>query len=461
MGKKCYSYFYKSSLFQRKEKFLFMSNITLEQVFGISKDQVLSYYQRLRVDGLLQEALKSDKQIIVYGSSKQGKTALVDKHVPYKNNIVISLSPIMTIRDIYRSILNNLNVELISEIESRTAEEATISVGARVKAMLPFIAGGDASIDSELKSTTEDKIKKTPIEINIELPNDIATIIKKLGTGRFVILENFHYLTDEMQKRLAFDLRSFQELGVRFIILGVWREKNRLTQFNGDLLDRIIEVPVEPWQKEEFRAVIENGSKYLNIKFHEDLINEVTESAFDSIGVVQELIKSICKLKNIVVKQAAIVQVDDKELVKVAISEKVQDYSSRHTRALESIAEGRKSTGPSKDGLVPLYLPYYTVKAFLSFPFDEVVSGIRRGRLETEIKKHHHRSEDVRPSDMGNLLNNLALLQSEKKIVPPIFDYDQATKTIRVVDSTFYFFLRNVDRQDVLKNINDPTEERD
>ena len=74
-------------------RFATMKNITLEKVFGISKDQVLSYHERSRVDGLLQDALKSDKQIIVYGSSKQGKTALVDKHVPYKDNIVISLRP--------------------------------------------------------------------------------------------------------------------------------------------------------------------------------------------------------------------------------------------------------------------------------------------------------------------------------------------------------------------------------
>jgi hypothetical protein len=33
--------------------------------------------------------------------------------------------------------------------------------------------------------------------------------------------------------------------------------------------------------------------------------------------------------------------------------------------------------------------------------------------------------EDVRPEDMSNLLHKFAELQSEKGIVPPIFDYDQ------------------------------------
>lgn len=92
-----------------------------------------------------------------------------------------------------------------------------------------------------------------------------------------------------MQKALAFDLRSFQELGIRFVILGVWREKNRLTQFNGDLQDRIIEVPVEPWSEKEFREVIAIGSEKLNIEVSETIQTNLIESAFDSIGVVQEL----------------------------------------------------------------------------------------------------------------------------------------------------------------------------
>ena len=433
-----------------------MNGTTLEKVFGISKDPILSYYERLRVDGLLQDALKSDKQIIVYGSSKQGKTALVGKHVPYQNNIVVSLSPVMEIRDIYRSILSAIGVEVVSETETNSSNESSLTVGARVKALVPFLTSAEGSIDSEVKGITGKKTTSVPIEINIEIPNDIAPIIKKVGENRFVILENFHYLNEEIQKKLAFDLRSFQELGIRFIILGVWREKNRLTQFNGDLTDRITEVPVEPWEKEEFEQVILRGSRYLNIKIGSKVRSAIIASAFDSIGVVQELLKTICRLRSVFGTQAALVEIDDPGIVDDAIREKVQDYSSRHIRALESIAEGRRSTSMSSEGLIPLYLPYYTVKAFLSFDFDDVVKGIRREKLEEEIKKTHHRGQDIRPSDMGWLLTNLALLQSEKKIVPPIFDYDQATRTIRVVDSTFYFFLRNVNRKEVLENINNP-----
>jgi hypothetical protein len=43
----------------------------LEEVFGVSSGPMLSYINRDALDGPFLEALKADKQIIVYGSSKE------------------------------------------------------------------------------------------------------------------------------------------------------------------------------------------------------------------------------------------------------------------------------------------------------------------------------------------------------------------------------------------------------
>ncbi len=48
----------------------------LEDVFGVSSKPVLSYISRDDVDDRFLEAIKSEKQVVVYGSSKQGKTSL-------------------------------------------------------------------------------------------------------------------------------------------------------------------------------------------------------------------------------------------------------------------------------------------------------------------------------------------------------------------------------------------------
>jgi len=74
-------------------------------------------------------------------------------------------------------------------------------------------------------------------------------------------------LNEDVHKQLAIDLRIFEDYNILFIILGIWREKNSLPQYNGDLLDRLIEVPVEPWEEEDLRRILREGERLLQVHF--------------------------------------------------------------------------------------------------------------------------------------------------------------------------------------------------
>ena len=88
--------------------------------------------------------------------------------------------------------------------------------------------------------------------------------------------------------------------------------------------------------------------------------------------------------------------------------------------------------------------------------FKTIVEGIKRRSLQEKIKEIHHRPDDVRGSDIGYFLSNLINSQVKKDITPPIFDYDNSTSFIKIIDSTFYFFLRNVDKIELLENLPKP-----
>lgn len=57
---------------------------------------------------------------------------------------------------------------------------------------------------------------------------------------------------------------------------------------------------------------------------------------------------------------------------------------------------------------------------------------------------------------MSNLLYSLAKLQNKKTISPPIIDYDRNTKSLQIVDSTFYFFLKNANLPEILQELPSP-----
>jgi len=427
----------------------------LEEVFGVSSGPVLSYIRRDAVDGRFVEALKADKQIVVYGSSKQGKTALVQEYLPYEKQIVVRLTPKTQISDIYASVLRQLGIQLKTGAVEVSGRETSASLKASFKALIPIFGGGEASAEGGAKAQarTDQNYKEVPF--NLELPQDISELIRETRQHKTIILENFHYLDDERQKQLSFDLRTFQELGIQFVILGVWREKNRLPQFNGDLVDRVIEIPVEPWLEADFKRVAEKGQAELNLEITAELVALSVESSFSSIGVFQELLKEICLAADIRDRHPVVRTIDDRRLFELATKRKAGEYASRHQRALEAIAAGNLSS-TAKEGLQPLFLPYYLVKVILDGGYDGLANGMRRAVIQESIQKIHHRPNDVRASDMSNLLYNLAALQAGKSISPPIIDYDKSTKLLQVVDSTFYFFLKNTDLKAISEEIPNP-----
>jgi hypothetical protein len=423
-------------------------------VFGVSNDIIESYVERNQVDGFFQTALKLNKQIIIYGSSKQGKTSLIKRHLDPSHITMVECSPSTELIDVYSAILRQCGVQILTESSQEQTRTGEVGGSFKAKVKIPFLVEAEAGATGTGSSETTRTEEYKTIEYNLRLAQDIAEILKSVKFSKYVILENFHYLPEEVQRRFAFDLRIFQDLDIRFIVLGIWRERNRLTQFNGDLQDRIVEVAVEPWHKDDLYKVIEKGSNLLNVDFS-DLSNVMTESSFDSIGVLQELCKESCLSANVTETAIQKIKITNEHL-QMAIKRKLEDYSGRHLRAFETFADSpRKMRG----GVIPLFIPYYFLIVLLKSNFDDIINGFKRKNLQQSIVDIHHRPDDVRASDMSNFLYPIIMYQINKGINPPLFDYDRSINTLRIIDSTLYFFLRNCNREEILETIEPPSDE--
>lgn len=397
------------------------------EVFGVSNKQIASYIEREEVDSRFIEGLERNKHIIVFGASKQGKTALTDKHLKDDQFVRVNCSPQTTAIDIYKSILRQLEVEFEQGRTEKNLDDFSAKVSLKAKVKIPLFGSGEAGIEGGGKSATEKDRTYKSIEYNLALPQDVSEILKAIRFKKRIILENFHYLEEDIQKELAFHLRIFEDSNILFIVLGIWREKNRLAQFNGDLQDRLIEIPVEPWKSEDFRKVASIGEKLLNISLKQ-IIDKILFNSFDSIGVFQELCKESCLAGGVAQKCKKQEELTDNHLIS-AVKKKLDDYSGRHIRSIETFVE-QKAKSSSE---VPLYIAYYFIKYLFSLPFDSIQDGIKRSVLHEEIKKIHHRPDDVRASDMSYFLHNIVSNQVKKSIIPPLFDYDRSTRKIKIL----------------------------
>lgn len=430
----------------------------LTEVFGVSPDDVLSYVERENIDEKFKGSLKSGKHIVVYGASKQGKTALVSRHLPYDDNICVRLTPNTNISDIYSSILRQLDIEIEESNSAEKNSEKSATVGIKAKAKILLFGEGEASTSGQLRSGDKTKKEYVTIPFNLAVAQDISELLKKVSFDKKIILENFHYLDEEKQRELAFDLRTFQETKILFVILGVWRKKDRLRNYCPDLTDRVDDIPVEPWSEPDFKRVVLQGSKELNIEFSKAIINEFIQNSFGSIGVLQELLKTCCQ--NAGVESAIegeMLRIDEATHSKDALAAKSEDYREIHQQSLELLASGSITHSKGKDK-IPLHLPYYLVRVIAQKGYDGIINGLSRSDITESIKAMHHRAVDVRPGDISNLLHNISTLQFKKKLNPPLIDYDKGKRQLYAIDSTFFFFMRNCNLAEFEEELPSPLE---
>ncbi|WP_460152724.1 hypothetical protein [Pseudomonas sp. S2_B07] len=423
-------------------------------VFGVRSQLIESYIERPSVDELFSAALEDKNQVIVYGSSKQGKTSLTLKHLKKDEYVKVECSPQTQAIDIYRSILRQSNITYFESDTQGLSFETASNINAGVKVKVPFIGEATLGAGTADKTTQSNSSKELYIEYNLELAQDVSELLKKKEIEKFIVLENFHYLSLEVQERLAYDLRVFQDLGVIFIVLGIWREANRLVQFNGDLLDRVTEVPVEPWLNEDFAKVIEKGSKLLNADFSN--IQEILiKSSFDSVGVVQELCKQCCMAAGLTETAKTTIIITSDHLA-TALATKAGEYGGRHIRNFESFVDIARKTS-NQSGKPSLAFPFYFIHLLLKTDLENIEQGLSRSTLLEGIRRVHHRPDDVRSGDLGAFLHNITQHQINKRIQPPFVDYDRGSKLLKIIDSSLYFFLRHCDRDAILADIPHPT----
>jgi hypothetical protein len=348
-------------------------------------------------------------------------------------------------------------VTLRTSYSTGSGSSSTLKGKAKIQAAIALVMKGtvETEIAKNTNKTATDNYEE--IEFNLELPDDVADIITRHGNKKVIILENFHYLSDEVQKDFAYDLRTFQELKVRFVIVGVWKESNRLSQFNGELQDRIDEIPVDPWTPEDFERIITKGEHELNVVFSSVLKELLIENSFCSVGVFQELLRLTCIKSGIHVKGENHF-IESEESFKKALEEKTEDYSERHLKNLEAIAAGN-NTQIQKDKKLPFFMHYYIVSDILTQGYEAIKNGgMNKMCMMHSIKQTHHRKDDLKGSHLTTALKGLVELQSNKSINPPVIAYDSTSKIIKVVDSTFYFFLKNADLSAVMEEIISPIE---
>ena len=414
--------------------------IRLDDVFGVARDLPRNYVVRNSVDKRLVDALTRNQHIVIYGSSKQGKTCLRKFNLRSTDYIILTCSNKWSLAQLHTAILKEAGFKVAGTTTRAVSGEAKISAK---------IGGGFSLFGN--KATAEGgaegggKAERITEERTLELdPADVNDIIDALVTAyspKYIVLEDFHYLPEETQRDFAVALKAFHESSdFTFIVVGVWRDQNRLVQQNGDLTGRVVAIDADRWAEDELLQVIEGGEQLLNIEFAEQFKRELLHGCFTNVFVVQESCRLACEQGGIYEPQSTIryVAADASELIKEA----VDAHSARYTGFIINFAVGfQKST---------LEMYKWLLWPVLTADVSELERGLKYSDLRAVLDERHPEA----PINAGNItqaLQSAASLQVGKMAIKPIIlDYDETNRRLNVVDRSFLIWLQHQDRDELL-----------
>lgn len=422
---------------------------TVDDVFGVSRDVPLNYVDREDVDGKFIQSLSRSHHIVIFGSSKQGKTCLRKHCLNAEDYITVSCHNKWKLNDLHAAILKQAGYEIKQSTSQAVGGHFKLEVTGSGQVKVPLFAKGEVGAKGEYEKNHETVENKFALELDPLDANDIIRALKEIGFTKFVAIEDFHYLPDDTQREFAFALKTFHEQSkISFIVTGVWREQNRLIAFNGDLTERVFSVDVDNWSHAELHSVIEAGENLLNVSFDEAFKNEIIEGCNDSVHLVQEACRRACRDNKIFETQDTRVNLGTVPLAKKLLKEIVDGQSARYNAFILNFSDGFQQTD--------LEMPKWIIYTVLLSSVEELEKGIRLREVTRIIRERHPRGAKLNQGNITQALSSSGSLQSEKGIRPIVIDYDGTNRNLHVVDKGFLLWLAQQDRDELLADLELP-----
>lgn len=400
-----------------------MATFKTDDVYGITRDLPLNYVSRSKVDDLLIENLTREKHLVIYGSSKQGKTSLRKYCLTADDYIVVQCSSTWGLPQIHEAIVKR------SGFRVTLSETRSLSGSWKINAT--------AEIGGTISRTS------TELELDLSDVNDVIRALDSISFSKYIVLEDFHYLSTDTQREFSVALKAYHESSKYcFIVVGVWLEKNRLTLYNGDLNGRIVDVDADDWPTPELKAVIDKGAQLLNIGFSDETKDQLIRAAFSSVYVVQEACRRLCRDEHVYESQPTFRVVGAQAKVAEVVTQIVAEQSGRYTAFIREFSDGFKASELQMYRW--LLLPLLTANA------KELERGLPQRDIRDILYDHHPVGRQLNTGNLTIALQSVANLQAKKNIKPIILDYDEASARLRVVDRGFFAWVAQQDIAELL-----------
>ena len=367
--------------------------ITRESRDGIDYEQRLNL--ALNISGTL---------ISIIGSSKMGKTVLCEKVIPFDRQVNISGADFSNSEDFWSVVAKKIGLPL----EGQITEHRKFSENEQHSKM-------------EIFTLTKDRVIKYFVDNN-----------------KVLILDDFHYASDEAQKNIASHLKDAIRRNLRAIIISLPHRADAPIRKNADLAGRLSLIDIEAWKMNELEEIAIKGFKELNIEISEEIAHKMAVESLTSPQLMQYICLSICILFNI----------DNRDVKKITSdmlekSYKFTTYNLDYSDIVKLISRGPLSKGKKRN--------LYTTKLGKEMDLYELVAESLAdnpplmGLTIDDIKERVNNllSSSLNNPDRQKIKNTVVQIQkliNDKDDIYKVIEWKD--EMLYIIDPLFLFYLR-------------------
>jgi AAA domain len=406
--------------------------LTLPHVFGIAERiNQESYVDRGGLDAQFRYALGTERHIAIHGESKQGKSWLRSRMLDEKAFVLVQCQHGTSIEGLFTDALAALGVRAELKATAGSELEGTIELTGSAGVRAGFLGHLGIGLKTggrrrRSRDTESQPFGQTPGNIRW-----VAEAIRK--SGRRLVIEDCHYLTDECFKQLAFLLKALGAYGVHVIVVGIWPQDHLLTYYNGELSSRIEDIHLR-WSAEELEEVLQKGCRALNINLTPKLRNDIIVDAGGNVGLLQSLVEQLCREEHIVERQAGSPLITSGPSLDRARHAVAQQMRFRFKAFVENFDSSLYC--PSEVSVVHHEL----LRILAASADEELTEGINTVSLYDRIA--HDGRYPIDLTGLQTALEQVPAVQARIAISPPVMIYNRYGQQVFLADQSFLFYRR-------------------
>ena len=378
---------------------------SVDTVFGMRRGDTHHYIQRLGVDNAFITHLIGDRHLCIYGSSKQGKTALRKKHISDSQCLVVVCDRSWTSTDVFAALLRTAGYQIERDASAPN------------KCLVRLPGSGDTKINVDLNDA-----------------QDFIGVLEARFKGRYLIIEEFHYLSEESQRDIAYKLKALHEVTRHylFIVVGVWLESNRLVHLNGDLVGRVSPINADMWADDDLIHVITEGERKLNIRFPTGFAAKLVAKSCGSVYLVREACRRACEIVGVYGRVEITRPIDQTLNVRAILKEVASDGIDYQGQLLSMFAISANEVYAVEQ---EQNLKEWVLRALVCSTGADMRKGITVRKLRSLIQQKHPQHYHPSEGQIERMLK--AMLSRHLAAGQSLFDYDRQEKCVRCVDKGF------------------------